>query len=122
MSCWTDAYVKFVLAGQVSVAEFQRIVGKECDPQEFEEEKIAWENQSKYLPIGSEGSLHIYPHSMTAGETTYVVVGNLRDRWSTEYITEWFNRVVQHTWVLRATGNTSLDSGLPIPLTYTQPQ
>ena len=122
MSCWTSACVKFVLAGRVSVAEFQRIVGKECDPQEFEEEKIAWENQSKYLPIGSEGTLHIYPDSASSEQTTYIVLGNLRDRWSTEYITEWFNRVVQHPRVLQATGNTSLDSGLPIPLTYTQPQ
>ena len=119
MSLWMSAKVIFVLKGRVSVAEFQRIVGRECD---FDNvlEMMPWDNRLIYLPLGSEGTLHIYPQSMSNKKTVYLVSGNLRDKWDTEYTKDWFNRVTQHPKVLRATGETSLDSEAPIKLAYSK--
>lgn len=120
MSLWMSAKVIFVIKGRVSVSEFQRIVGRECDFEDLLSKVMPWDNPELYLPLGSEGTLHIYPQSMSNKKTVYLVSGNLRDKWDVEYIRTWFNRVVRHSKVLRATGETSLDSGAPIKLTYSK--
>jgi len=120
MSLWMSANVKFVLCGHVNVSEFQRIVGKECGYDDL----IAcnpWECEDKFLPLGSEGTLDIYPVRMSKKTTTYLVSGNLRDKWNTQYIADWFNRVTQNSKVIKAIGETSLDSEKPIPLKFMRP-
>lgn len=117
MSFWMSASVKFVLRGHVSVAEFQRIVGRECDYNNLTTCN-PWDDKDKFLPLGSEGTLHIYPVGMSKKTTIYLVSGNLRDKWSTQYIADWFNRVTQNPKVIEASGKTSLDSGKPIMLEF----
>lgn len=119
MSLWMSAKVVFVLKGRVSVSAFQRIVGRECDFENLLEMR-PWDSRELYLPLGSEGTLDIYPQSMSNKKTVYLVSGNLRDKWDTQYTKDWFNRVTQHSKVLRATGETSLDSGTPIKLNYSK--
>lgn len=120
MSCWMSAKVIFVLKGRVSASEFQRIVGRECDFDDLLSGVKPWDAEGMYLPMGSEGTLSIYPQSMSNKKTVYLVSGNLRHKWDTKYTKDWFDRVVQHPKVLRATGETALDSGAPIRLTYSK--
>ena len=115
-----SATVTFVLKGKVSVAAFQRIVGRECDFDDLLLGIAPWDSPELYLPRGSEGTLHIYPQSLSNKKTVYLVTGNLRDKWDTQYVKDWFIKVTQHPKVLRATGITSLDSEAPIKLAYSK--
>ena len=122
MSCWMDASVTFVVKGSVSVSKFQRIVGRECDWDSILEMDPD-SHPELYLPLGSEGTLLIYPVSMKKNKTTYRVAGNLRDRWSINLTVNWFNRVIQHPDVLEAFGSTCLDGGgKPVELYYKNPK
>lgn len=121
MGYWMSATVKFVLRGKVSVCEFQRIVGRECDYENLREMN-PWKNEELYLPLGSEGTLRIYPQSMSKKKTVYLVSGNISDKWDTKYTKAWFSRVTQNPAVIKAIGKTSLDSEPPEPLIYRKPR
>ena len=61
MSFWTHASVKFWVKGELNIGEIQRLVGYASD---YYDSGVLrpWDNEDKFLPIGSEGTLNIYVH------------------------------------------------------------
>lgn len=79
--------------------DFDKVFGKECiwldDLHSFcKEHKKAEEHPEKYLPMGSEGSLHknvwINPDQSSIAHFVVTVWGDLRDHDSLDDIEKWF--------------------------------
>lgn len=75
--------------------DFDKIIGKECL---FESSRDVWhdcnKHPEKYLPMGSEGSLHksvwINPNRNAVAAYTVSVFGDLRDHDDPREIIDWF--------------------------------
>lgn len=78
--------------------DFDELIGKECL---FEFDRETWEdarsNPDKYLPMGSEGSLHksvwINPNKGSLARYTVSIFGDLRDHNSSQEIIDWFQKI-----------------------------
>lgn len=92
MSFWTHASVKFWVKGELNIGEIQRLVGYASD---YYDSGVLrpWDNEDKFLPIGSEGTLNIYVHKTTKKQTVFTVAGGLRDVWDVEPIQKWFDDI-----------------------------
>lgn len=105
MSNWT--HVAGIIRVDGAVIDFDEIIGKECL---WESPKEVWddarENPDKYLPMGSEGSLHksiwINPNGNSLASYTISIFGDLRDHDSTSEIIEWFKEKCKLFWVRNA--------------------
>jgi hypothetical protein len=78
-----------------------------------------WDKKEHFLPIGSEGTFHIYVNKTTKKKTVFTVAGGLRDVWDTVQIQKWFDEVTHREtkgyWggkrrVLKAKGVAGRDS------------
>ena len=103
MSNWTHVAaivrVDFIKWDEdTSELDFDEIVGKECL---FEFDRETWNdarsNPDKYLPMGSEGSLHksiwINPDKNCLARYTISIFGDLRDHNSPQEIIDWFKKL-----------------------------
>ena len=80
---------------------FDKLIGKECL---WESDDKVWDDAEKhpdkYLPMGSEGSLHkdvwVNPDPSCIAAYTVTIFGDLRDRSNAEEFVEWFqNKVME---------------------------
>lgn len=106
MSNWTH------VAGIIRVdsrekLDFDKILGKEClsdSPSEVWDDAL--ENPSKYLPMGSEGSLQKSvwenPDRSCMDSYTISIFGDLRDHDSISEIVKWFIEKCNLLWVRNA--------------------
>lgn len=103
MSNWTHVAAVFRVDGWYQLAgetlDYDEVFGKEClwgdDLHAFcEERKKAEKNPEKYLPLGSEGSLHksvwANPDNTEMACLVVTVWGDLRDHESLDEIENWF--------------------------------
>lgn len=102
---------------------FDDIFGKECS---WDDPPVVWEdavnNKDKYLPMGSEGSLHktvwVNPHRNHADQYTVSIFGDLRDVSSGGWIIEWFKNKLNGLFVRNATITVDTKQGTPSTWTY----
>ena len=111
MSNWThvagvirvDSFRDFVSEN----LDFDDRIGKEChftDPYEIwhEQEK----HPEKFLPMGSEGSLHKLvwenPKKNYTAAYTVTIFGDLRDHDDPQEIVDWFKNICSKLWVRNA--------------------
>lgn len=106
MSNWTHV-AGIIRVDGMAEQDFDEIIGKEClwgSPREVWEDVEA--NPDKYLPMGSEGSLHksIWenPDKDCLAAYTISIFGDLRDHYSTSEIIEWFKSKCKELWVRNA--------------------
>lgn len=106
MSNWTHVAGIIRVDGLVEM-DFDEVIGKEClweSPEEVWDD--AMENPDKYLPMGSEGSLHksiwINPDGNCLPRYTISIFGDLRDHDSASEIIEWFKKKCELLWVRNA--------------------
>ena len=106
MSNWTHV-AGIIRVDGIGEPDFDEIIGKEClwgSPSEIWEDVEA--NPDKYLPMGSEGSLHksIWenPDKDCLAAYTISIFGDLRDHHSTSEIIDWFKKVCSQLWVRNA--------------------
>ena len=106
MSNWTHV-AGIIRVDGLARKDFDEIIGKEClwgSPSEVWED--AEVNPDKYLPMGSEGSLHksIWenPNEYCLASYTVSIFGDLRDHYSTSDIIEWFKEKCKLLWVRNA--------------------
>lgn len=128
MSFWTHATVKFWVKGELNIGEIQRLVGYASDYYDCRVLR-PWDNEDKFLPIGSEGTLNIYVHKTTKKQTVFTVAGGLRDVWDVAPIQKWFDDVTHRTiegywggirYITKAKGVAGRDSeGDELKLKYT---
>lgn len=84
---------------------FAKHFGKEClwEDGDFDD---AFKHPDDYLPMGSEGSLHMSvwvnpdPHCLAA--YTVSIFGDLRDHHDPDEIVEWFKKKLEGLWVRNA--------------------
>lgn len=118
MSFWTSAKIKFWVDGELNIGEIQRLVGYASD---YYDCKILrpWDNEDKFLPIGSEGTLNIYVNKTTKKQTIFTIEGGLRDVWDVAPIQKWFDDVTHRIidgyscgklWIKKAKGVAGRDS------------
>lgn len=111
MSCWLH------VAGVIRVdafrlddnpeLNFNKLIGKECL---WSSDERVWNDQEKhpekYLPMGSEGSLHktIWknPSKSEVPAYTVTIFGDLRDKSNAEEIIAWFKEKCKQVWVRNA--------------------
>jgi len=93
--------------GGITKPDFDAIIGKEClwgSPSEVWSD--AEKHPDKYLPMGSEGSLHktvwVNPKSNHLDAYTVSIFGDLRDHDSATEIIEWFKEKCKLLWVRNA--------------------
>lgn len=113
MSNWTH------VAGIVRVDSLRSVFGRKHEPDfvsifgqelDFDDSTERWEdaqaNPEKYLPLGSEGSLHmslwINPDSSELASYTVSIFGDLRDHQEPDEIIEWFKACCAKVWVRNA--------------------
>lgn len=107
MSFWTSASIKFTIEGEQSVSDIEKILGhiESYDDKFFlyKNYKVHVESDDKStllhdeyfsLPEGSEGTLDFVVLKTTNNRTIVKVCGGLRDVWSTDGVTEWFDKVI----------------------------
>ena len=106
MSNWTHVAGIIRVDDIFSEIDFDEIIGKEClweSPEEVWND--AEKNPDKYLPMGSEGSLHksiwVNPDSSHLARYTVSIFGDLRDHHSTSDIIEWFKEKCKLLWWVR---------------------
>lgn len=106
MSNWTHV-AGIIRVDGMAEQDFDEIIGKEClwgSPSEVWED--VRKNPNKYLPMGSEGSLHksIWenPDKSCLASYTISIFGDLRDHYSTTEIIEWFKSKCKELWVRNA--------------------
>lgn len=83
---------------------FEKLIGKEVRPEDWDDVDA---NPDKYLPFGSEGSLHMTvwenPHKHSLAGYTVSIFGDLRDHESAKEIVEWFKKICSKLSVRNAT-------------------
>ena len=109
MSNWTH------VAGIIRIDDFGRclgrkpldfieLIGKEVSEDDWEDTES---NPDKYLPFGSEGSLHMTvwenPSKSSLWGYTISIFGDLRDHDNPEEIVEWFKKICAKFCVRDAT-------------------
>lgn len=106
MSNWTHV-AGIIRVDGMAEQDFDEIIGKEClwgSPREVWED--VRKNPNKYLPMGSEGSLHksIWenPDKSCLASYTISIFGDLRDHYSTSEIIDWFKSKCKELWVRNA--------------------
>ena len=106
MSNWTHV-AGIIRVDGIAEQDFDEIIGKECL---WGSPSYVWEdaetNPDKYLPMGSEGSLHksIWenPNKNCLASYTVSIFGDLRDHDSTKEIIDWFKKICKKVWVRNA--------------------
>lgn len=86
---------------------FSNIFGKECL---WDSDSITWDdfnnNPDKYLPMGSEGSLHLSvwenPDKHCCDVYTISIFGDLRDHDNPQEIINWFRSKLINLWIRQA--------------------
>lgn len=98
------------------VEKIDSVIGKEClwsSPKEIWEDAVA--NPTKYMPMGSEGSLQksiwINPDPSCAAAYVVSIWGDLRDFDNVEEIKEWFNSICGKMWVRNAVITIECEDG-----------
>lgn len=102
---------------------FDEVFGKECS---WDDPAAVWDdavnNEDKYLPMGSEGSLHksvwVNPHRNHADQYTVSIFGDIRDVSSGGWIIEWFKNKLNGLFVRNATITVDTERGTPSTWTY----
>lgn len=101
MSVWSQVAGIIRIDGIQSLdgeLDFDELIGREC---RWDDSMEIWDDQEKYpekyLPMGSEGSLHksiwINPDKSNLDAYTISIFGSLRDHTDVDDIIEWFKNI-----------------------------
>lgn len=104
MSIWTQCNIQFIVRQKLSVSDIEDKFGyMECwnhyrifDRRDEDDIHYYGETEPLLLPRGSEGTLNIIVKKTKKHKTVFNVVGGLRDCYSTEEISKWFDKVIEN--------------------------
>ena len=129
MSMWVHiaAIIRIDSFGPIPDEALIELFGKELH---FHDSGEIWDEAAdhpeRFLPIGSEGSLHMSiwhnPKDYAVPGTTVSIFGDLRDCSGTKEYIEWFDKKCNKVWVRQAVITITDESGEVVTHNYSEPE